>query len=147
MLIAAVIADAGNFQIAAIAKISAPALATGVVLPAMPTDADPLPLLPRGNIFTDFIDDARHFVSGNAGILNSGPQSLFREYVAVANATGLHLDAHMPCSWFGNCALDDLEVSSGAGNLRDFHLCHLHGYDSACCHNSSSETFPFLFAI
>ena len=43
---------------------------------------------------THFIDDARDFVSWNAWILNSGAGAFFREYVTVANTTGLHPDAH-----------------------------------------------------
>ena len=49
LLVSAVIADARNFQIPAIAKISAPACETRAVLAAVPADADALPLLPRGN--------------------------------------------------------------------------------------------------
>jgi hypothetical protein len=39
----------------------------------MPADADTLPLLPVGDAVTQFIDDARYFVSGDAGILDTGP--------------------------------------------------------------------------
>jgi hypothetical protein len=73
LLVSTVIADATNFQILAIAKISATALATRVVLAAVPTYADTLPLPPRGNTGTHFIDDSCDFVSWNSGILNSGP--------------------------------------------------------------------------
>ena len=95
MLVSAVITDARNFQVPAIAKISAPALETRAVVAAVPADADTLPLLPLGNTGTHFIDDARDFVSWNAGILNSGPIAFFREQVTVADTTGLHLDAHL----------------------------------------------------
>ncbi len=71
LLVSAVIADAGNLKILAIAKISAPARAARVVLPAMPADAHPLSLLPCGNPGAHFIDHARDFVSWNAGILES----------------------------------------------------------------------------
>jgi hypothetical protein len=40
---------------------------------AVPADADALPLLPPGNTDTHLIDDAGHFMSGDAGILNAGP--------------------------------------------------------------------------
>jgi hypothetical protein len=53
--------------------------------------------------------------------LNSGPQAFFREDVAVANAAGQHLDPHLTCARFGNLAIDDLEICSGPGHLRDFH--------------------------
>ena len=76
LLVSAVIADARNFQVPAIAKISAPARETRAVLAAVPADTDALSLLPRGNTGTQFIDDARDFVSWNAGILNAGPRLL-----------------------------------------------------------------------
>ena len=73
MLVSTVIADAWILQIPAIAKVSPPALGTSVVLAAVPANTDALPLLPRGNTGAHFIDDARHFMSWNARILNSGP--------------------------------------------------------------------------
>src|SRR5208282_2151664 len=80
LLVSAVIADARNFQIPAIAKVSAPALATRVVLAAVPADTDALPLLPGGNTRAYFIDDACNFVSRNTGILDSWPSAFFREH-------------------------------------------------------------------
>jgi hypothetical protein len=76
LLITSVIVDARNFQITAIAKISAPTLETRAVMAAMPTDADALPLLPLGNACAHFINDSRYFVSRNAGILKSRPTAL-----------------------------------------------------------------------
>jgi hypothetical protein len=139
LLISTVIADATNFQVLAIAEISAPALAARVVLPAMPTYAHALPLFPGGNAGTHFVDDARHFVSWNAGILNSGPQAFFREHVTMAHTASLHFDPNVPCIRRRNLALDDFEIRSGLGHLGRFHLRHLHWYDSAGCHKSSYE--------
>jgi hypothetical protein len=143
LLVSTVIADARNFQIPAIAKISAPALATRVVLAAVPADTDALPFLPLGNTTAQFIDDACDFMSWNAGILNAGPQAFFRERVTAANTAGLNLDAHVSCIRLRNLALDHLESCSGTGDLRHLHLPHLHWYwyydGSARCHNSSSE--------
>jgi hypothetical protein len=149
LLVSAVIADARNFQIPAIAKISASALATSAVLAPVPTNTDTLPLLPLGNTSTHFIDDARHFMSWNARVLNSGPRAFFREHVTVADATGLHLDAHVSCAGFRNLALDDLEICSGIGDLRHLHLRHLHWYyrGSARCHKSSCEFSTMVLVI
>src|SRR5271165_6846334 len=83
----------------------------------------------------ELIDDARDFVSWNAGILNSGPSAFFREHVAVANTTGLHLDTHVSDTWLRNLALDDLEIGSRLRNLRYLHCC----YCDSCCHKSSFE--------
>ena len=110
MLISAVITDARNFQILAIAKISAPARETRAVMAAVPSDTDALSLLPSGNAGAQFIDDARDFVSRNARILNSRPPAFFRQHVTVANATGLHLDAHLRRARLRNLPLHDLEI-------------------------------------
>ena len=81
-----------------------------VVLAAVPADTDTLPLLPRGNTGAHFIYNARHFVSGDAVILNPGPDSVFSEYVAVADPTSLHLDAHLSGARLRNLALNDLKI-------------------------------------
>jgi hypothetical protein len=135
LLVSTVVADAGNFQIPAIAKIPAPALATRTILTSMPANADALPLLPRGNSSAHFIDDAGDFVPWNAGILNSRPGAFFRENVTVADTTGLHLDPHVSCVRHRNLALYDLEIRSGSGNLRHFHCC----YCDCRCHKSSYD--------
>ena len=134
--VSAVIADARDLQIPAIAKISAPALETGSIVAAVPADTGALPLLPLGNTVAQFVDDARDFVPWDAGVLNAGPLPFFREHVTVADATGLHLDAHLSYTRLRNLALDDLEIGSPLGNLR-----HLHGRycDFCCCHKSSFE--------
>ena len=75
-------------------------------------------------------------MSGNAGILDSRPQALFDEQIAVANATGLYLDAHLAWPGVRNLAFDDLESGSGFRNLRHPHCC----YCNRCsCHESSYE--------
>ncbi len=140
LLITAVIADARNFQIPAIAKISTPALATGVVLAAVPADTYALSLVPRGNTSTHFIDDACDFMSWNAGILNSRPKPFFREHITVANTTSLYPNAHLSCVRFGNFALDNFEISAGFRNLRHHHwCCRWSDRYSERCHKSSYE--------
>src|ERR1017187_6354745 len=91
-LVASVVADTRNLQVAAVIKVSAPAFATRPVMAAVPADTYTLAFLAVGNNGADFINDARHFVPGNAGILNSRPQAFFRERVTVADTTGLHFD-------------------------------------------------------
>ena len=84
-------------------------------------DADALPILPLGNTGTHFIDDAHDFVSWSAGILNARPQAFFRERVAMADATGLHLDSHVSRAGLRNFTLYDLEIRSRCRNLRRLH--------------------------
>ena len=144
MLVSAVITDARDFQIEAIAKIAAPARETRSVMAAVPADTDALPLFPCGNVRTQFIDDARDFVSRDAGILNSGPKAFFREHIAVADATGLHFDAHLSRHRRGNLALDDLEIGTGLGNLRCLHWCDC---EFCSCHCASFEFSVMLLGV
>ena len=95
---------------------------------AVPADTDALAFLPRGNAGADFVDDASDFVSGNAGVLNSGPGAFYRQHVTVADAAGLHLDADVPCTRLRNVALDDFEACARLGNLRYGHLRFSLGY-------------------
>src|SRR5262249_10519267 len=136
LLVSAVIADARNLLIAAIAKIPTPARQAGAVVAAVPADANTLPLFPLRNTGTQLVDDPRDFVSWNAGILNSGPSAFLREHVTMANTTGLHLDADLSPTRLRNLALDDLEISSPFRNLRHLHWCYC---DFCSCHKPSFE--------
>jgi hypothetical protein len=78
LLVSAVIVDARKFYVAAIAKITTPALETRTIMAAVPADANTLSLCPFGNAFADGIDDARNFMARSAGILNSGQEAFDR---------------------------------------------------------------------
>src|SRR5579863_4323738 len=134
LLVSTVVADACNFRVTAVQEASSPAFGTRVVLPAMPTDADTLSLLPSGDLGAQFIDDACDFVPRDPRILNSGPEAVFHEYVAVANPTSLHLDEHLSRTRLGNFTLDNLEISPRFGNLRHLHRCCR---DLCTCHDAS----------
>ena len=54
----------------------------------------------------------------------SGPVSFFDQHVAVADAAGFDLDAHLAAGGFGDGALDDFEISSGFADLDGFHIFH-----------------------
>jgi hypothetical protein len=124
LLVSAVVANSGNFQITAIAKISAAAGGTRIVLTAVPPNTDALTILPVGNAGTELIDDANHLVSWNTRVLNSGPRAFFRKNVTVADATGLHLDPHVSRARLRYLAVDDLEFSSRLRDLRHLHWCY-----------------------
>src|SRR6266403_3399269 len=65
-LIAAIEADSGNFQVAAIGEISAAAREASALLAAVPADADALAFFPTGDARTDVVDYADDFVSGGS---------------------------------------------------------------------------------
>src|SRR4029077_5909741 len=135
LLIAPVVADTRNFGVAAVKVASTPAFETRVVLPAMPADANALSPLPSGDLGAQLIDDACHLVPRHPRILDSRPEAFFHENVTVANTTGLHSNAHLSRTRFGNLALNYFETCSRLRNL-----CHLHrSYCDSCCHESSFE--------
>ena len=121
MLVSAVVADARNFQIAAIAKIAASARGTRIVLTAVPPNTDALTILPVRNAGAELIDHAHHLMSWNTWVLNSRPRAFFRESVTAADATGLYLHPHVSRARIRHLAVNDLEFSSRLRNLRHLH--------------------------
>jgi len=119
--VASVEADAGNLLVLAEDKIAA---ATGIAyeaVSAMPANADTLTALPEGDVGAYGVDAAGDLMAGNAWILNSWPVPFFYQRVAVADAAGFNLDAHLIASGLRRGALDDFEVSSGLADLHGFH--------------------------
>jgi hypothetical protein len=58
----------------------------------------------------------------HAGILKSRPDPFLYEHIAVADATGFHLDANLSAPGFRLRALDDFEIPSWLTHLHCFHL-------------------------
>jgi hypothetical protein len=136
LLVSAVITDACNLHVPAIAKVSAPELGTGIILAAVPANSDALPLLPLGNTGAYFIDNPGHFMAWNARVLNSRPGALHRERVAVTDTTGLHPDAHVSRIRHWNVPFNDLEARSRLQNLRGFHSCY---FDCCGCQDHPAK--------
>ena len=147
MLISAVVAGAGHLDVATITKIATAAFATGIVVATMPADSHPLTFVPHRHTRANFINHPRDFVSRNPRKLDSRQKSFFHEHVAVADATGLDLNAHMSCIGPRNLAIDDLKIPSGLGNLSSLHGCGCwFGCDSQRCHKSS-WVFRFTYGF
>ena len=89
MLISSVEGDAGNSGVTAVKEASTPAFDTSVVVPAMPANTDALALGPCSDTSAELVDDAGNFVTGNARILNSGPEAFFHKQIAVAGAASV----------------------------------------------------------
>ena len=122
--IAAVEAEAGDFFVGAIDEVAAAALQAGSVMAAVPADAYALTFLPSRDAGTDFINDAGDFVAGRARIGYAGPEAVFDEMVAKANAAGLHADADVSRGRLGDFAFLQFEVGAGLGDYGDFHFGH-----------------------
>src|SRR5579885_1463253 len=123
LLVAPVVADSADLEVAAIAKVAATAFRTGVVLSAVPTNTDTLSLTPARNAGPQGIDHPGHFMTGNSGVADARPVTFLDQHVAVAYPAGLHLDAHVARAGLGNLPLDDLKVRSRRGNLHHLHRC------------------------
>ena len=120
LLVSAVIADACDFHVLAIAKIPSTALETSAVVAAVPTDTSALALRPTRNTIAEFLDDASNFMPWNARKLDAGPQAFLREHITVAHTASQHLDEHVPRTRLRNLARDNREIASRFGNLRAF---------------------------
>ncbi len=102
--IAAVIVDAGDFEIAAGDEIAAPAAVADEAGAAEPADADALPDLPGGDVGADGVDTAGDLVARHGGIVDAGKGAGRGEHIAMADAAGLDLDAHLARAGLGEWA-------------------------------------------
>jgi len=133
LLITAVVADTGILFIAAVSKISAPALGTGAVVAAMPANANALANPPVSYSSTERVHHAGHFMPRNPRIGDSWPPAFNDDRVAAAYAACQNLDAHLCRTWIRNLRLDNSKPGSGRG-----HLCGSHRfYGDGTRHNSS----------
>jgi hypothetical protein len=89
---------------------------------AMPAYADALTLLPFNDISADRIDASADFMTRHTRILNSGPQTLFNEHVAVANAARLHFHADLAGARLRDVAFHQFKIPAGFADLGRLHF-------------------------
>src|SRR5262245_21434777 len=98
LLIASVERDRGDSRIAAVDESSRQASVAGPIVTAVPSEADSvadaeaLCPLPQG------IHHSGDFMTGNLGKLETRPQAIRNQLIAVANPTGADLDADLAAS-------------------------------------------------
>jgi hypothetical protein len=92
---------------------------------AMPADTDSLTCRPRGDAVAYCIDVSGDFMTRHTGILKAGPQTLFHQSIAVANAARINFHSHLPGVRVSDIALYQLPVSTWFAYLRCFHF-HTH---------------------
>src|SRR5258708_27917099 len=97
---------------------------TGAVLPAVPTDSNPLALLPFVHAGGEFIDHTGHFVSRNARVRNPRQKAFLRNHIAVTDSASLDADSHLPRAGLWNFALHNFEVRPRLRHLHRFHFRH-----------------------
>src|SRR5271155_470191 len=99
-------ADPRNLLVLAENEITATAGIAGEIVATVPSDAYALAWLPIRDVSADSVDAAGNFVSGNARILEAGPDALLHEDVAMADAAGFDFDSDLGAAGFGNISFD-----------------------------------------
>jgi hypothetical protein len=115
--------DLADQEIATAARVAVTAV------PTVPADANPVAEAPAGDAGTEGVNGPGHLVSGDTGILNAGPVALLGQGIAVADAGGLHADAHLARTGLGYLALHDLVGAFGAHDLGRTHPGHRPSYE------------------
>jgi hypothetical protein len=111
-LIATVVAEAANLPVRAVYEITAAAGETRAILAAVPADSNPMAFLPLRDTRPGLVDDAGHFVSGDARVRNAREKAFLGNHIAVTDSTGQDPDPHVSRAGLRNVALHDFEVSS-----------------------------------
>jgi hypothetical protein len=117
--------DARDLLVAAENEISAAAELAYKTVPAVPSHTDALSGLPVGSVGANRVNASGDLVAWDARILKSGKQAFFCQYVAVADAAGFDLDAHLRTAGLGDIAFDKFKIAAGFGNLDYFHTRHI----------------------
>jgi hypothetical protein len=102
-------------EVTTTARIAVPAVST------VPADSDPLAWCPPGDACAGRINDPRDLMSWDPRVLEARPDSLHCKGVAVADATGLNLDANGSSPGLWDVAFNKVK---GAFRLSDLHNTH-----------------------
>jgi hypothetical protein len=86
----------------------------------VPADSNPLAFLPFLHARAHFVDHAGYFVSGDARVRNAGEEAFFRDYIAVTDSTGLHVNPHLSRARLRYFALYNFKVRSRLGTCTAF---------------------------
>ena len=90
----------------------------------MPTHSNALAGFPVRDVGADRVDAAGDFVSGDARILDAGPMAFFHQRIAVTDAAGFDLNAHLVAGGFGDGSLYQFEIAARLCYLDCFHTGH-----------------------
>src|SRR5207245_4559966 len=113
------------FAIDAHCEIPALALCADETMPAMPAHTDALTFLPFNDVATNRIDPSPDFMTRHTRILKSGPETIFDEHIAVANAARLYFHANFPGARLRDVAFHQFPISAGFADVRRLHF---HGH-------------------
>src|ERR1700681_4374779 len=93
--VASIEVDGGDLFELAEDEVSAAARVALEAVSAVPSHADPLTRVPQSHVRADGINASGNFMARHPRILNSRPESLFYQRVAVADTASLDFDAHL----------------------------------------------------
>jgi hypothetical protein len=93
----------------------------------MPSDSDALSDFPAENAWAYRVNHPRDFMPRNTRVRDARPRTLLGIFIAVADAAGLHFDAHRSGSGLRDFALHQLKRPLG---IRDLNRTH-RGHDSS----------------
>src|SRR5438105_2093130 len=89
---------------------------------SMPAYADALAFTPDSDIAAHRIDAPRDLMTRYPGILESGPNAVLNEHIAMANAARLHFHANLPGTWLRDIAFHQFKIAARFTNLRRLHF-------------------------
>jgi hypothetical protein len=102
-------------------EIATPAFVANKIVSTVPANTDALACFPIRNAVACKIDNSRDFMTRDARIFDTGPQTFLYERVAVTNAARFDFDPNLSRTGLRNFAIDDFEIAAGFADLRDFH--------------------------
>jgi hypothetical protein len=89
---------------------------------AMPAHSDSLTFRPLPDVTSNPVDLAGNFVTWHPRVLNSRPDAVLDQDIAVTNPTCFHFDSDLSRAGFGNVAFNQLETAAGFADLCRFHF-------------------------
>ena len=91
---------------------------------AMPADADPGTCFPMRHPGAEPVDPPGHLMARHARIIDARKHAFLDEDIAVANAAGFDLDAHLAGAGLRHLALDQFEIGARRAYLNRLHFRH-----------------------
>src|SRR4029453_17737959 len=120
--ISAIEVEPRHLTIGAHRKIAATAVLAREAMAAVPAYANSLALPPIRDAGTEPIDASGDFVTRHTWISKPGPETVFHEHIAVANAADLHLHPDLRGAWFREGAFDQFPITARSADLCGFHF-------------------------
>src|SRR5580704_3078146 len=120
--VAAVVADSGDLEKAAIYKIAAPARIASKAVSTVPSDADSIANFPFTHFFADSLEQPGNLVSRRSRIGDSRPRSILRKRIAMTDSARLNLNPDLPARWLDDFFVNELEGTFWLFDSNGFHV-------------------------